>query len=115
MTAVMKAKQLALNLDKSCFLLLGNNKQVNIIREEIKRHPLTLNGTVMKEKLLDKYLGDYFCLNPGKSANKTVQHRYWKIVSAIMEIRSIIEDCRANYVGGVQAGIDLWKVGVVPP
>ena len=68
----------------------------------------------MKEKLLDKYLGDYFCLNPGKSANKTVQHRYWKIVSAIMEIRSIIEDCRANYVGGVQAGIDLWEVGVVP-
>ena len=31
-----------------------------------------------------------------------------------MEIKSVIEDCRADFVGGIQAGLNLWEGGVIP-
>ena len=37
-----------------------------------------------------------------------------KVVSKIIESRDIIDDCRMNTVGGLSAGIDIWKLAYLP-
>ena len=33
---------------------------------------------------------------------------------SIFEHKEIIEDCRANFVGGLEAGINIWEHSIVP-
>ena len=35
-------------------------------------------------------------------------------IASIYEIRTVVEDCRSNVVGGVSVGIDLWESTVLP-
>ena len=75
----MESKLLDLNLDKSCFIVLGSKKTVNEMKSELKACPLTLCGKPMKEKVSDKYLGDLI-------------HSHGRI----------------NTIGGIQSGLDYW-------
>ena len=113
--AVIESKLLDLNLDKSCFIVIGAKNTVKDIKSEISHHPLTLCGNPMKEKVSDKYLGDYIH-SGGTEASVlcTVQNRFGRIKSNIIEARAIIDDCRVNTVGGLVAGIDLWELAIIP-
>ena len=44
----------------------------------------------------------------------TIKARSGLVTSAINEIRSVLEDCRINVVGGLCAGIDIWELSVIP-
>ena len=69
----------------------------------------------MKEKTSEKYLGDHIHSDgPSKSAEVTVEKRYWPTISALLEIRSILEDYRANVVGGANTGIMIFEMAVIP-
>ena len=35
-------------------------------------------------------------------------------MSSILEIKTIIEDYRANYTGGLMTGINIWEMAVIP-
>ena len=35
-------------------------------------------------------------------------------MSSIIEIKSILNDCRLKTKGGILAGLDLWELGVMP-
>merc|ERR1712080_122400 len=48
------------------------------------------------------------------SAAATVNDRYGRTVSFIIEARAIIEDCRQNTVGGMSAGIEIWEMAYIP-
>ena len=45
--SVIKSKQLELNLDKSCYLLLGNLQHIKKVRQQIKEIPLIIDGCKM--------------------------------------------------------------------
>ena len=112
---VMNLKQLKLNIDKSSFLLLGRKTQIEKIRNIIEKDPLLLSGEIIKEKSDEKYLGEYIHSEGlSKSIDFTVQKRYWLTLSAIMEIKTILNDYRIHVPGGINTGIMLWELAVIP-
>ena len=69
----------------------------------------------MKEVTQEKYLGDFIhCLGNPESVAATVTARNGLTVSAIYEIKSVLEDCRVNVAGGLCAGLDIWELSVLP-
>ena len=44
----------------------------------------------------------------------TVNDRYWRILSGVLEIKSILQDCRINSVGGAMAGIQMFELAIIP-
>ena len=59
-------------------------------------------GQEVKEKQFDN-----LCESTEASFEKTVTDRYWRIMSFIMEVKTVIEDCSANSVPGLSAGLHL--------
>ena len=79
--ACMEAKLLDLNTDKSCYIVLGKGKALQNIKSELLESPLNLCGNLMKEKVSDKYLGDYIHgSGPGPSAQCTISNQYGRIL-----------------------------------
>ena len=113
--ACMESKLLDLNVDKSCFIILGDKKMVQNTRKELSNCPLSLCGNPMKEKVSDKYLGDFIHTSgPSQSVECTISNRYGRTLLGILETRAIIDDCRINTVGGIQSGLDYWEMAYLP-
>ena len=69
----------------------------------------------MKVKSHDKYLGD--CLDTrglAKSVETTVAKRYGVCLNEILEMKSVIEDYRINSLGGIQVGIQVFNLAILP-
>ena len=114
-THVMESKLLDFNIDKSCYMVVGNPKWKVGIMKSLESSPLTLSGFPMKGVIQEKYLGDYIhCLGNPESVTATVNARHGLATTAISEIKSVLEDCRINVVGGLSAGIDIWELSVLP-
>ena len=114
-SALMNLKQLQINVDKSSFVLIGNTQHVKQMRDLIKNNPITFNNEEVKERTSEKYLGEQIHSEGlKKSVEDTVNKRYWRAISAVMEIRTILNDCRIHKVGGANAGISLWEGAVIP-
>ena len=113
--ACMETKLLDLHQDKSCYILIGSKKDTEDISEELKLCPLTLYGKNMKEKISEKYLGDF--IHSGgvsESVDATVKGRIGKMFAAHREIKAIVEDCRSNVLGGLKVGLDIWESAYIP-
>ena len=112
---VMESKLLDFNLDKSVYIIVGNHSVRKSLEKEFEETPLTLAGVPMKEVTQEKYLGDQIHqLGNSESVLATIKARAGQVSAAIVEIRSIIEDCRADSVGGIIAGLDIWEASVIP-
>ena len=84
-------------------------------RKELSNCPLSLCGNPMKEKVSDKYLGDFIhSSGPSQSVECTISNRYGRTLLGILETRAIIDDCRINTVGGIQSGLDYWEMAYLP-
>ena len=115
MDNVMETKLLDFNLDKSCYIIIGDTDAKVKMKEQFKSAPLTLSGKPMKEVDSEKYLGDYIStLGTTDTALITVKKRHNKAMNAIREIKTVIEDCRAEVVGGIITGLEIWEVAVIP-
>ena len=113
--AVMETKLLDFNLDKSCFIVTGSKQAQKDIRNSLKLTPLYLSGKLMKEGTAEKYLGDYISANGlSDSVMVTINNRHKKVTTALMEIRAVMEDCRALVTGGIMTGIEIWETAVIP-
>ena len=112
----MKSMQLELNVDKSVTILFGNSKQVNKIISFIeKNQSLTLNGSAVKIKQEEKYLGDFLhSAGLSKSAEVTVNKRYGKCLKSVIELKSIFDDFRMHSLGVICAGIDIFNLAIFP-
>ena len=115
MENIMRLKQLDLNVDKSSYIVCKKSSKSEEITLEFKENPLTYDGFKMKEKECEKYLGDM--INGGglpQSIKSTIDERHGRIFGSILEIRTILEDYRSSKAGGVNSGIMLWEVAVIP-
>ena len=68
-----------------------------------------------KIKLKKKWLGDILseqCLE--KSVEATINVRYGKILSAIFELKAVLEDLRMQMIGGIKCGMDIWEIAIIP-
>ena len=62
----------------------------------------------MKSAKTEKYLGDMIsCDGLAESVTATVNKRKGNIINSIIENKAVIEDCRANTVGGLVLAIEI--------
>ena len=113
--SVMRSKQLCLNPDKTGFIMFGKRKGVEEARRLIERNPVMCGNFITKEKIADKWLGDMFH-QEGLAASviATIKDREAKVKGACYEAAAIIEDWRAQCVGGFQSALDLFQLAILP-
>ena len=113
--AVMRSKQLCLNVDKTGYILFGKKKDVEEARREIKEEPICCGDFITREKVCDKWLGDLFHQDGlAASVLATVKDREAKIKGACYEVAAIIEDWRAQCLGGFRCALDLFQLAIIP-
>ena len=111
----LETKLLDANTDKTVYIIMGDVKKVENIKTTIVSRPLNLGGTILKEKHHYKYLGDEIHKNGlSASISVTIKEREGRIISAIVEIKSILEDCRLESIGGSLAGLEIWELAIIP-
>ena len=112
---VMKQKQLRLHKDKTTYIIFGSEAKKEEIRRKLNEEPLVCGAFQLKEKEFDKYLGEIFHTDGlGRSALETIKARAGKIKAVGYEIKAIMEDYRAEVVGGALCGIELWQMCALP-
>ena len=97
MEALAETKLLNFNLEKSCFIVIGNKKTRKEIEEKEQEHPIYLCGTKMKQEEQAKYLGDWLsAFGLADSVAFTVKKRKGLVVHSIHEIRAVVDDSRSR-------------------
>ena len=115
MESVMETKLLDFNLDKSCVIVMGSRKQKTEVEGQLEQNPLTLCGKKMVNVQMEKYLGDMLCsAGLSESVHATVLKRKGQVISSILDTKAVVEDCRANVVGGIVSGLDIWELAILP-
>ena len=72
---MLESKILSLNLKKSTYIMLGDNKAVKELKEEANKTPLMISGRVMERVESIKYLGDLVSNSSEESIHQTVMKR----------------------------------------
>ena len=98
MIDVMESKLLDLHEDKNCYLVAGEPKAVKKMRKKLERNPLKLYNKNMKEAKSNKYLGCLLAPSVRQFISGTVDSRINLAKRAIYEIRTIVEDSRADSI-----------------
>ena len=111
---LIRKKSLQFNLEKSGFLVMGNTKARKKLHNQIEKSPITLCDKDMKEVKVLKYLGDYLGFSLEESAHQTVMKRAAVAKMAMYEIRTIIEDARADRMGALNLAFTFWEQSVLP-
>ena len=115
MEALAETKLLNFNLEKSCFIVMGNKKTRREMQEKVQDHPIHLCGINMKQEEQAKYLGDWLsALGLADSVAYTVKKRKGLAIHSIHEIRAVVDDSRSLVCGGLEAGLDIWEMAVLP-
>ena len=105
---VMKSKQLSLNRDKSVLVVMGKKEQKEQVAQELLMNPLMCGSFEMKVVESEKWLGDLISSGGlGASVLATVEAREGKVKGACLEVAAIVEDWRAQVVGGFENGLML--------
>ena len=106
----MKQRALTLNEDKSVCLLFGTKKQKKDVSSELEKQPLECGNFVTQDKQQEKWLGQILCAaGLADCVSQTVSARDGKIRGACLEIAVIVNNWRAQVVGGVDTAIMLWE------
>ena len=114
MENVIAKKGLEFNTEKSMYIVMGNKKARNKIKSEFDKSPITLCGDKMKEVKVLQYLGESLSINLEDSVHQTVVRRVAVARHAIFEIRTVIEDTRANSLGALNTAFHIWQAGILP-
>ena len=112
---VMESKLLDFNVDKSCYMVVGDNKSKTGLIKQLEATPLSLAGFPMNQVEKEKYLGDFIhCNGNADSVTATVDARTGPTMSAIFETKSVLEDCRSDAAGGLCLGLEIWELSILP-
>ena len=112
---VIKQRGLCLNQDKSVCIIMGSKKQKKSATLELQDQPLLCGNFVTKEKPQVKWLGQILSsLGLADSVLQTIISREGKIRGACLEIAVIINDWRAERLGGMETALMLWERCCIP-
>ena len=112
---IMDSKTLDVNIDKSVYLIVAKKSNVERIRAEITKRQLCYKGSVLKEKLTEKWLGQVInAAGIKESTMSTIQERKYRIHNIIHETKAIVEDCRMNKIGGLKCSKEIWELAILP-
>ena len=110
-----KQRGLELNRDKTVCIVIGSKKQKQKISQELQEAPLMCGQFEMKEKQVDKWLGQNLSAKGlADSVSETVKAREGKVRGACLEIAQIVNDWRAHTVGGLMTASILWESCCIP-
>ena len=110
-----ETKLLDFNLVKSCYMAIGTSRSLKDHYDHLHQNPITLCGKPMPCVSESKLLGDWLSQSGlSNSVATTVAKRKGLAIASIYEIRSVVEDCRSNILGGLQIGLNLWEATIVP-
>ena len=109
MEELVGRKNLQFNLDKSAFLLVGSGKGKGRLQRSLDKSPLTLCGSLMKQVTEMKYFGESISSSLEESVQRTVNKRINLAKHAVIEVRIIIEDSRAEKIGGINVAFHIFK------
>ena len=112
---VAESKLLNYNMDKTCFIIIGDKKAKKKLEDDLSSTPLTLYDTPLRRSECEKYLGWYIS-GKGLSncAEATIRRRIGNVKKAIYEIKTIIEDSRCQVIGGITTALTIWERSVIP-
>ena len=82
------------------------------IENEIKLQPLIYDDCTGSKSSEEKWLRDM--LSDGgliKSVEATVKSR---TLSAIFEMKTVVENLRIQIIGGIKCGPDIWELALIP-
>ena len=113
MEDLFERKSLSFNLKKSQFVLIGSKKSRKKLRKELEDTPLKLCNKDMVETDALKYLGDYLLSNLEDSVHVTVLKRVNVVKQTILDIRTVIEDTRAEKLGSMNVAFNIWDQAIL--
>ena len=93
---------------------MGNEKARKKLIRDISEKPLKLNGEELSLVVSDKYLGDQISVNCAESAAATVKKRLGLVSHSVFQIKAVVEDARAEVVGGLTVGLAIWEITIIP-
>ena len=112
--SLAEIKLLDFNMTKTFCIILGNKKAREKMEEEYIKDPPKLYGEEVKLVSQETYLGEELGGSISHSITLTIRKRIGIVKKSIVEIRSIVEDCRSNIVGSLKTGLLLWNTCVIP-
>ena len=107
-------KSLQINLEKSSYLIMGSKKMRKRMEKELEKSPPILCNERMKKEKVIKYLGDSVSYNLEDSVHQTIVKRAAVSRQAIYEVRTVIEDTRADRLGALDLAFNIWEKSIVP-
>ena len=116
MESAMKRKQLKLNISKCSLIVFEKKKRIESIRKSInKEKSMKIGQDIIKAKIKDDYLGDVIHEEGlEKCVESTILKRYGRIFSSIIEVSSILDDFRIDSIGGLEAGLEIFEMAIIP-
>ena len=112
---LVKERGLKLNQKKTVCLVLGSKKQKEAISRDLKETPIMCGEFETKEVESDKWLGQIMSSKGlADSVTKTIEEKEPKIRAACLEIADIIQDWRAQVVGGIESALVMWEACCIP-
>ena len=112
--AMAESKLLNFNGKKSFLILTGNENKIKDVEEKLLVNPIKLYGRPMKVQSTGKFLGDQIGKSVSDSVTATINKRKGTTLLAINDITTIVNDARANVIGGIKLAIDIWELAIIP-
>ena len=96
-------------------MIFSDRKQTTKIYSELEKSPITFDGAALDVKEKYKCLGDILDVRgESECITSTINARKGLIYNTIHETIAIIEDSRMQRLGGLQCGLDIWEVAIIP-
>ena len=112
---LLKQRGHSLNQKKSVCLIIGSITQKRNATKSLETKPLICGDFETKEKQQEKWLGQIISsAGLAASAALTVEAKESKIKGACLEIAVIVNDWRAQTVGGMETALMLWEACCIP-
>ena len=113
--AMAETKLLDFNLEKSCIIIIGQGKKKIEMENQFRATPPLLYGQEVQIVTEEKYLGDQISTGGlSSSILATIKKRQGLVIGKIFEIKAVLDDCRSHVTGGIQTGLDIWEMSVIP-
>ena len=114
MEDMIEKKLLSFNQQKSQFMVIGSEKARKKLLNQLEITPLMLAGKNMILATNLKYLGDQLAPSLATSVEMTVNKRTRIVSHSVYEIRTVIDDKRAEAVGGLSLAFTIWEMAIIP-